>query len=59
MISVATWDDVNANLSKTPTEYKDFTYDTITDGGILTKLDEVVVERRDMLIRSIFDFKCF
>jgi hypothetical protein len=40
-MNIATWDDINANLDKAANVYNNFTYDTETDGGILTKLDEV------------------
>ena len=41
MAEVVTWNSGEANTPKTATTYNDFTYDTTTDGGCLTKLDEV------------------
>ena len=41
MADVVTWNSSEANTPKTATTFNDFTYDTTTDGGCLTKLDEV------------------
>lgn len=41
MTSVATFNSGEANAPKQATVYNDFTYDTITNGGVLEKLNEV------------------
>jgi archaellum component FlaC len=40
-MGTTTWNDNNSKLAKEASVYNDFTYDTETDGGILTKLDEI------------------
>ena len=50
MADVVTWNEMEANLQKEPRTYSDFVYDTQTDGGCLTKFDEI-----DALIGNIND----
>ena len=50
MAEVVTWNDKEANMEKKPKTYNDFQYDTQTDGGCLTKLNEI-----NQLIKTIED----
>ena len=54
-MGTTTWNDSNSKLAKEASIYNDFTYDTETDGGILTKLDEIntIIDDIDDNIKEI------
>ena len=42
MTDVVTWNSSEANMVKEPTIFNDFTYDTETDDGCLTKFEDII-----------------
>ncbi len=48
MVNVMTWDSKEANTIKEPKVFKNFTYDTDTDGGCLEKFDDIINIMKDI-----------